>query len=261
MFQVSPIGFVRSPFGEKVAAPRQAVADGAKDVPGSVEVLREYADALCDLERFDRIWIIFWFHEVGAEQRKLTKVLPPRSDEKRGVFATRSPHRPNPIGMSAVRLDRIDGLVVHVRDLDLLDNTPVLDLKPYVPYADAFPEARAGWLDAADPRPVWSVRFGERAERQLAWLRASGAPFDLQARLVEALALGPQPHAYRRIKPLGDDALLIAVKDWRARCEVDKVARAITVGSIESGYRRAELEAGTDPALPLHRAFVAEFGG
>lgn len=251
---------MRSPFVEKGVAPRQAVAEGAKDVSGTVEVLREYADALCDLERFDRIWIIFWFHHVGEEQRKLTKVLPPRSDERRGVFATRAPHRPNPIGLSAVRLDRIDGLVLHVRDLDLLDGTPVLDLKPYVPYADAFPDAGAGWLDRADPRPGWTVRFGERAARQLAWLRASGVPFDLQARIAETLALGPQPHAYRRIKPLGERALLLAVKDWRARCEVDAVGRAITVDSIETGYRRAELESGVDPAIALHRAFVAEFG-
>jgi tRNA (adenine37-N6)-methyltransferase len=259
-YQVSPIGFVRSPFVEKGEVPRQAVAEGAKGVPGTVEVLREHADALSDLDGFDRIWILFWFHEVGEEQRKLTKVLPPRSEEKRGVFATRSPHRPNPIGMSAVRLERIEGLVVHFRDLDLIEGTPVLDLKPYIPYADAFPDARTGWLEATDPRPEWIVRFTEEAEKQLAWLRAQAMPFDLRARIAESLALGPQPHAYRRIKQLEGDRIILAVKEWRARCDVDQTGHTISVASIESGYRPGELESGKDPALALHRAFASVFG-
>jgi tRNA (adenine37-N6)-methyltransferase len=189
-----------------------------------------------------------------------SKVLPPRSDRKRGVFATRSPHRPNPIGMSAVRLVRVERLVVHVRDLDLLDGTPVLDLKPYIPYADAFPDARAGWLDAPsaprDPRPAWAVRFSERAEAELTWLARAGLPLDLRTRITETLALGPQPHPYRRIKKLADGALLLAVKEWRASFVVDAPAQIITVVSIASGYRPKELETGQGPALEIHRAFT-----
>jgi hypothetical protein len=187
-------------------------------------------------------------------------VLPPRSDKKRGVFATRSPHRPNPIGMSAVRLDRVEGLVVHVRDLDLLDGTPVIDIKPYLPYADAFPDARMGWLDAPDPRRSWNVRFTEDAEAQLAWLATQGLPVDLRARITEALALGPQPHPYRRIKKTDDGALLLAVKEWRARFSVDTAATTITVDSIRTGYRARELAGGDAPVLAVHRAFVARFG-
>jgi tRNA (adenine37-N6)-methyltransferase len=255
-YVVRPIGFVRSPFLEKVEAPRQAVAsDGAR---GRIEILPEHEHALEDLEGFERIWVLFWFHEVPAGPSP-SKVLPPRSDRKRGVFATRSPHRPNPIGMSAVRLERVEGRVVHIRDLDLIDGTPVLDLKPYVPYADAFPDASAGWLDAqADPRPSWDVAFTEAAEAQLAWLAGQDLELDVRARIVEVLSLGPQQHPYRRIKKMDDGTLVLAVKEWRARFVV--VDRTMTVQGIFSGYRPRELATGTDPKLGVHRAFVARFG-
>jgi tRNA-Thr(GGU) m(6)t(6)A37 methyltransferase TsaA len=259
-FSVRPIGFVRSPFVEKVEAPRQAVAEGAEGVAGRIEVLPEHEHALSDLDGFDRIWLLFWFHEAGGTAR--SKVLPPRSDRKRGVFATRSPHRPNPIGMSAVRLERVDGLVLHVRDLDLIDGTPVIDIKPYIPYADAFPDAKSGWVGSVgtvDPRAAWAVAFTPEAEAQLAWLAAEGLALDLRTRIQEALALGPQPHPYRRIKKTDDGGLLLAVKEWRARFSVDPATSSMEVETLRSGFRAREL-AGTDPALALHRAFVARFG-
>jgi tRNA (adenine37-N6)-methyltransferase len=260
-FTVRPIGFVRSPFVEKVEAPRQAVADGAEGVEGRIELLAEHEHALSDLEGFERIWILFWFHEAAdaSAPSKRSKVLPPRSDQKRGVFATRSPHRPNPIGMSAVRLVRVEGTTVHVRDLDLLDGTPVIDIKPYLSYADAFPDAKAGWLEPArDPRPSWDVRVLQDAEAQLAWIAAHGGG-DLKERVVETLALGPQPHPYRRIKKKEDGTYVLAVKDWRVRFVID--GRVVTVQRIATGYRDKEL-ATAAPGTPeeLHRAFVATFG-
>ncbi len=247
---------MHSPFASKIEAPRQAVSsDGAL---ARIEILAEHEHALEDLGSFDRIWVIFWFDRVPIGPSP-SKVLPPRSDRKRGVFATRSPHRPNPIGMSAVRLDRVDGRVVHIRDVDLVDGTPVLDLKPYVPYADAFPEANAGWLDARpDPQPPWNVTFTDVAEAQLAWLRSGGVDFDLRARILEALSLGPQPHPYRRIKKADDGAMVLAVKEWRARFLV--ADRTMTVQSIASGYRAREIVSSSDPKLAVHRAFVARFG-
>lgn len=255
-FTVRPIGFVRSPFVEKVEAPRQAVAGGGVGVDGRIEMLPEHEHALEDLDGFDRIWVLFWFHEAKGAR---AKVLPPRSDRKRGLFATRSPHRPNPIGMSAVRLVRVEGLVLHVRDVDLIDGTPVLDIKPYVPYADAFPDAKTGWLGTQDPRPSWEVRFTEDAEAQLAWLDAEGLVVALRSRIAEALALGPQPHPYRRIKKTESGDLVLAVKEWRARFSVSPGGSTITVDAIRSGFRPRELATGTDPALAVHRAFVARF--
>jgi tRNA (adenine37-N6)-methyltransferase len=255
-FVVRPIGFVRSPFVEKVQAPRQATA--AEDVEGVLEILPEHEHALSDLEGFGRIWVVFWFH-LAEGSRERAKVLPPRSDVKRGVFATRSPHRPNPIGLSAVRLVAVEGLRVRVKDLDLLDGTPILDLKPYLPYADAFPDAAAGWLEAKDPLPAWSVVIGERARAELAWIAEndplSGA--ELEARLVETLALGPQPHPYRRIRRV-EGKLVVAVKAWRARFDVD--GRTIHVERIVTGYRGRELALGSEPEHEVHRVFTARFG-
>jgi tRNA-Thr(GGU) m(6)t(6)A37 methyltransferase TsaA len=250
---VRPIGFVRSPFREKVEAPRQGTAGGAT---GEIELLPGLEDALDDLGGFERIWVLFWFDRAHGWH---PKVLPPRSGKKRGVFATRSPHRPNPIGMTAVRLVRIDGRVLHVDGLDLVDGTPVLDLKPYLPYADAFVASVAGWTSAPDERPGWDVSFAPLADEQLAWI-AREAGLDLRARVASALGLGPQPHAYRRIKEASDGGRVLAVKEWRARFAVDADTRRIVVERIDTGYRPRDLERGAEPAHAVHRAYVERFG-
>jgi tRNA-Thr(GGU) m(6)t(6)A37 methyltransferase TsaA len=249
-YTFAPIGVVRSPFAERAQAPRQAVV--ARGVAARIELFpgHGYEDALEGLAGWERAWVVFVFHrnvEQGRGWRP--KVLPPRSATKQGVFATRSPHRPNPIGLSAVRVERVEGLVVHVRDVDLLDGTPVLDLKPYVAYADAHADARAGWIEARDPLATWEVAFAPEAEEQLAWLRAAGV--DLRDAIESALSLGPQPHAYRRIRQVGT-GLRLAVKEWRADFSVE--GRRVTVRALRSGYRAAEM-------VDLHRAFVAAFPG
>lgn len=251
---VKPIGIVRSPFGEKVEAPRQGPL--AAGVKGTVEVAAEYQDALDDLDGFDRIWLIFWFDRASGWR---PKVLPPRSEEKRGVFATRSPHRPNPIGLTAVRLERVEGRVLHVSDLDLVDGTPILDIKPYVSYADAFPEASTGWLETRDPQQAWTVSYEPAAESAVAWVTAETG-LDLRARITAALSLGPQPHAYRRIKQTDDGASILAVKEWRARFRVAEGERSIVVERISTGYRPRDLERGREPVHAIHRTFVERFG-
>jgi tRNA (adenine37-N6)-methyltransferase len=102
-----------------------------------------------DLGGFDRLWLIFAFHRSEGWK---SSVKPPRGGPKRGVLATRSPHRPDSIGLSAVELAKIEGRTLHLRGVDLLDGTPVLDIKSYVPYADAFPDAKAGWIDDLDAK-------------------------------------------------------------------------------------------------------------
>ncbi len=241
---VSPVGVVHSPFVEKAQAPRQ----GVLGTDATIEVFPPYADALDDLDGFDRVWVLFWFHQSLPFDG--TKVQPPRSEVKRGVFATRSPHRPNPIGMSAVKLRSREGCILHISEMDLVDGTPVLDLKPYVAYADAFPDAKQGWL-AADPITAWTVTFATQAEAQLAWLLPHGV--DLRTRIVESLSLGPQPHAYRRIRANDDGTSTLALKEWRARFRV--VARTLEVLSIGSGYRERELA-----EHPLHAAFATAWG-
>jgi tRNA-Thr(GGU) m(6)t(6)A37 methyltransferase TsaA len=263
-YRFEPIGVVRSPFVERVQAPRQGTV--AHDVRGRIQLVagRGYDHALEGLGDWEYLWVIFVFHRNLEQARGWkAKVQPPRADRKQGVFATRSPHRPNPIGLTAARIEKVEDLVVHVRGLDLLDGTPVLDLKPYVAYADAFPTAGAGWLEARDPLPAWHVHLADGAREQLAWLEERGV--DLRGPIEAALALGPSPRPYRRIRVVGD-ALELAVKDWRVGFAVEGASqtgedpaatRRVLVQSVRSGHRPKELA--LSEGLAVHREFTERF--
>lgn len=145
--QLDPIGIIRSPFTQAAGTPIQAsMAEGAT---GTVEILPAFAAGLKDLDGFDRIWLLYWFDRAVAPKLIVTPYL---DDQPHGVFATRAPARPNAIGMSAVRLLRIDGCTLHIADVDILDGTPLLDVKPYVPQFDHLPAERTGWLQRAGNR-------------------------------------------------------------------------------------------------------------
>lgn len=257
---LQPIGYMRTTFATRVEAPRQPAASA--NTPGVIELLpgRNLEHAILDLAGWKRIWVIFWFDRNEGWR---PKVLPPRStDGRKGVLSTRSPHRPNPLGLSALRLERVEGLALHVLDVDLLDGTPVLDIKPYVPYTDAFPDAGNGWLDpgAKDPGRSYAVTFTPEAEAQLAWI-AARSPLPLRDRIADTLMLGPQPHPYRRIKRAKDGEMVLAVQDWRARFRMD--GEIVRVTAIRSGYSVARMAAhNPDPsgALLLHRQFSMAFG-
>ena len=141
--ELAPIGVVRSPFVRSEGTPIQpAFAAGAE---GEIVLDVRWVPALTDLSGFERVWVLYLFDRAGA-YRPL--VVPYMDSRERGLFATRAPSRPNPIGMSCLRLLGVDGAILRVADVDMLDGTPVLDVKPYVPAFDAFPAARADWLDA-----------------------------------------------------------------------------------------------------------------
>ena len=137
-----PIGIVHSPFKEARGTPIQPKA--AKGVEATVEVFTEFADGLADLDGFSHIILICHFHL--AQNYKL-KVIPYMDDQKRGVFATRAPSRPNPIGISIVRLNRIENNILYIKDVDIMDGTPLLDIKPYVPEFDYKKDIKIGWLE------------------------------------------------------------------------------------------------------------------
>jgi len=149
------IGVIRSPFTAAVGTPIQpAYARGAA---GEVVVAEPYVEALDDIEGFERVWLIYWMDRVGGFQARVT---PYRDTRAHGLLATRAPSRPNPIGLSAVRLLRREGCVLHVADLDILDGTPLLDIKPYVPEFDAHPRSKAGWFEEpGEDRRVADDRF------------------------------------------------------------------------------------------------------
>ncbi len=154
------IGLIHSPHRRAQGTPIQP--RWAPKVRGTVEVLPEFAPGLKDLEGFDRIWLLFWC-DRAVPARLLVK--PYLDKTLRGVFATRAPARPNPIGLSCVRLVRVDGPVLTVARLDILDRTPLLDIKPYVPEFDAFDAKAIGWLRGRRRRVKSDRRFEAAAPR------------------------------------------------------------------------------------------------
>jgi tRNA-Thr(GGU) m(6)t(6)A37 methyltransferase TsaA len=137
-----PIGVIRSPFKEPKGTPIQP--QGAKGIAGTVEIFPEYVEGLKDIEGFSHIILLYHFHLSKGP----TLTAKPFMDNcERGIFAIRGPSRPNPIGLSVVRLLRVEGGILHVRDLDIVDGTPLLDIKPYVPQFDIRKVERIGWLE------------------------------------------------------------------------------------------------------------------
>lgn len=138
------IGHARTPWQRREDAPHQPSA--ARGSEGVLEIAPDYRVALSDLDSFERIWVIFLF---DRSRGWAPRVKPPRGGPKRGVFATRAPNRPSQIGMTCLRLQSVDvaGGLVRVLDIDLLDGTPIVDIKPYLPMVDAWPAAGHGWLE------------------------------------------------------------------------------------------------------------------
>lgn len=137
-----PIGTIHSSFKEPEGTPIQPA--GAKGINGTVEVFPEYAEGLKDVEGFSHIILIFHFH---LSRRAPLRVKPYMDNEMRGVFATRSPSRPNPIGISVVRLIGIEDNILYIQDVDIVNGTPLLDIKPHVPKFDMREVVRVGWLE------------------------------------------------------------------------------------------------------------------
>ena len=141
--KLTPIGVLRTPFKTQAGTPIQPrYSDGAL---GTVVLDARYSAALSDIEGFERIWLLVLLNQARPWS---LKVVPYRDTKKRGLFATRAPARPNPIGLSVVEVVSVTPPEVVVRGVDFLDGTPILDLKPYIPAFDAHPDSRAGWLDA-----------------------------------------------------------------------------------------------------------------
>ena len=204
-FEFEPIGYLESCFKEKFGIPRQSGL--ATQATGIIKIHDDanLTTALKQLEGFSHIWLIFVFHQTGSERWK-PSIRPPRlgGARKVGVLASRSPHRPNPIGLSAVELDRVDldakgGPEIHVRGVDLLDGTPILDLKPYIAYADSIPHAKAGWAD--EPIVRTEVSFSPQAE--LAVETRSCEFKNLKALIVEILEIDPRPASQKKRMPVG----------------------------------------------------------
>lgn len=198
-WSLDSLGIIHSCYQEKFAVPRQpGLAPAAR---ATLELLPPYNQPECveGLEGFSHLWLTFLFHQ-NLEQGWKPRVRPPRlgGNQKIGVFASRSTFRPNSLGLSVVKLESIElqqGVKLHLSGVDLVDGTPIVDIKPYLPWADSLPDATASW--APEPPPLLSVVFDATAEQQLAhhtegvWLRQL---------ITEVLAQDPRP-AYQKNDP------------------------------------------------------------
>jgi tRNA-Thr(GGU) m(6)t(6)A37 methyltransferase TsaA len=144
MIAFNPIGIIHTPFRELKGMPIQPA--GAIGVRGTVEIFEEYQAGLKDLEGFSHIILLYHLHRSNGFE---LNIVPFMDVEPRGLFATRAPNRPNPIGLSVIQLDRIEEGILHIQNVDILDGTPLLDIKPYIPDFDAALKVRTGWLEKA----------------------------------------------------------------------------------------------------------------
>lgn len=206
-FSFAPIGTMQTVYREKFGIPRQSGL--ARDAWGVIELVDHdfFRLATEKLEEFSHLWVVFVFHRHDAKQWK-PRIRPPRlgGSKKVGVLASRSPHRPNPIGLSVVKLEKVERAEgkptrIHVSGVDILDGTPVLDIKPYIPYADLIPEATGGWASAGISRV--DVEWSEGALADLAARSAELNLPDLKDIALQTLELDPRPASQRRRMPVG----------------------------------------------------------
>lgn len=257
MFTIEPIGFFHSSYVAPYDVPRQSSLQ-----PGNEGIIRlksgcQFEQALEGLEGFDRIWVLFRFHRHNHWK---PKVLPPRGGKKQGVFATRSPHRPNFIGLSCVQLRAIKGLELFIVNHDLIDGTPILDIKPYLNYADYFVSERQGWLDELPPDPAVSVQWSSLAKEQVDYL-AQAWNCILKEVIEHRIIQSPFPYANNRVKEIEKGKYELAYRTWRICYQwVEGIA---TIGQLKSGYDEATLKGEKSSKwedVLIHLAFTRRFG-
>jgi tRNA-Thr(GGU) m(6)t(6)A37 methyltransferase TsaA len=255
-----PIGLFHCDARFPYEVPRQACF--ADPSLGRIEFYpgRHLEEALEQVETFSHIWLIYVFHK---NKHWKPKVQPPRGSQKKiGVLATRAPYRPNPIGMSSVRFERRQGLTIWVRNHDLLDSTPILDIKPYVPHVDHHANANQGWIqDELEIEILWDPL----AEEQATWIEEM-TQRKLRQFLVTQLGSEPFNHKKKRVRALSSqkNALLLGLlsfRTWRCLFHQEEISR-LRILRIYSGYTPTELDDRSDPHLDklTHRRFCQVYG-
>jgi tRNA-Thr(GGU) m(6)t(6)A37 methyltransferase TsaA len=257
-FEVSPIGYVSCSQFYRYQQPRQGVFAQNR---GVIELKRgqNFEQGLHDLSGFSHIWVIYLFH---LNETWNPKVAPPVNPDgkKKGVFATRAPHRPNRMGMSCVELVDVETHTrrLHIRNFDILDKTPVLDIKPYIPEADSFPQAQRGWLP--DTQEMWEILFMPLFLRQAEWIRQHTG-YDLAEFCRIQLSYAPLDDARKRIEPVSRSRYFIRFRTWKAGFECLEGERKIQLCCIESNYSPHELTSVEDiyKDKSYHISFRREF--
>lgn len=210
-----------------------------------------YEQALQDLSGFSHIWIIYVFHK-NSNWKPL--VNPPRGENKVGVFASRAPYRPNPIGMSCVEILGVSKKEILITASDLLDGTPILDIKPYLPYCDSIPEAKLGWIDEIPEE--FQIEFSSIVQKQISWLNSHSVE-NLESFIFSQLSDNPFKSSKKRIRKDGKLQVL-AYRTWRIYFEINIENHQIKVKHITSGYNNNEIADLEDKYQDkeIHKAFL-----
>lgn len=261
--EVTPIGVFYGDAVYKYDAPRQGRLFAGH--PGRIELKpgMNFETALRDLEGFERIWVIFQFHENEGWRPTTRPPVPPKGKDRVGTFASRSPYRPNPIGLSCVRLLKVEGLTLYVDEADLLNETPVLDIKPYIPMADAFPDAKAGWVEE-QVGDLWTVEMSEEFAAQNRWISEHSA-FDLFSFAQVQLSRGNFSKdvfdSSRRRLTIDEKACtgVLAYRTFRIHFSYNELERKVVLLRVASGYTAEDLKPGAEDKYgdkDLHRSFL-----
>ncbi len=251
-FGFQPIGFFRGHSINSYDLPRQPAdlnidlqATSETDMTFSyIELLKnqQFEQALENLNGFSRIWVLFHFHK---NQTWLPKTLPPRgSDTKLGVFSTRSPYRPNPIGLSCLKLIKIENLKLYVSPSDILDETPILDIKPYIPEHDSFPTSQVGWLENIE-KSKFTLEFSDLALKQLKYLNTQHQ-LNLIPFIRRSLEYDPLNSDKKRLLKINhisrnESSSVLCYRTWRIQFQINSISQWVSIQSIFSGYKENEL--------------------
>lgn len=256
-----PVGVFKTAARYKYEQPRQGTCESA----GVGEVILDggsnFEQALEDLSGFERIWLVYHFHQNSDSWRtKAAPPVPPSGKNRVGLFASRSPYRPNPIGLSCVRLVSIQKRILTVSEADLLDGTPILDIKPYIPAFDAFPEARSGWLEE-QVREEYNVDTAVLFREKGSWLKEHAA-LDPESFARVQLSINPFDRMRKRVIMDTDGSGVLSYRTWRIMFYSDTAARKIIITDLYSGYDPKDLAGGAaDPHgdIQTHRNFLKRY--
>lgn len=253
------IGHIRSKHEYPWQLPRQGVL--ARNHEAVIELNADIvpADSLRELNGFDRLWVVFVFHKAESSRAVVT---PPGIGRKSiGVFATRSPHRVNPIGLSCVRLHKVDGHHMYISESDMMDGSPILDIKPYISYADSFETAAPGWTSQRELN-TWSVDISDSCKDRLQWI-LEYAGLDLTSAIYAQLSDDPFNSRRKRVALIQEDAGIwqLSCRTWRILFSPNAESGTLCIESVRSGYGSHELQDEEDKYHDkhIHRQFNDAF--
>jgi tRNA (adenine37-N6)-methyltransferase len=252
-FSLKPIGYFKGTHQNKSAVPRQG---HLSQQVGVIKFEKNFDAklALKGLEKMSHLWIIFQFHQAQSKPKPL--VSPPRApDIQVGVWATRSPYRPNSLGLTLAKIIKIEGSSLFLSEVDLLDGTPIFDLKPYVTDSDRPQNPKLGWIDDIE---VWKYTLSKKAKTQITWLKENGLT-EVDDVLESQFGTPPLQLKRKRVKK-EKDFFVLSYRTWRFSFNLDISKKRSQIKEIKSGYSSQELELNDDPYSDkkLHKTFLKE---